>query len=75
MKIKTKQFVNKVGTDSSGKWIYYDRMDDLVSLVVEECILAVEKAKVSLVGTTYDKAILDTAKASAILEIKNAFKE
>ena len=32
-----KHFINQVGTDTSGKWISVDKMEQLTELIVEEC--------------------------------------
>ena len=75
MKEKTKELVNKVGTDTSGKWVYYDRIDDLVQLVVDECISACENASTKFAATTYDSDMIVTAKAMCIQAIISKFKE
>ena len=32
-----KQLINQVGTDTSGKWISVDKMEQLTKLIVQEC--------------------------------------
>ena len=75
MKEKTKELVNKVGTDTSGKWIYYDRLDDLIQLVVDECIISVNEAKMTFGGTTYDYYLANATKAVCIKSIQDKFNE
>lgn len=36
-KLRIQQLVQQVGTDTSGKWISTDRMDQLTELIVTEC--------------------------------------
>ena len=37
-KLRIQQLVQQVGTDTSGKWINVDRMDQLAELIVTECV-------------------------------------
>lgn len=74
MREKTKELVEKVGTDTSGKWVYYDRLDELVQLVVDECINSCENADIKFGATTYDRDIILTAKALCVQSIQNRFK-
>jgi len=32
-----KELVNQVGTDTSGKWMSVDKIDQLAELIVQEC--------------------------------------
>lgn len=32
-----KQLINRVGTDTSGKWISVDKMEQLTEMIIEEC--------------------------------------
>lgn len=75
MREKTKELVAKIGTDTSGKWIYHDRIDDLIQLVVAECIIAVEEASKSATYTTYDAGVAASISARAIIAIQDKFKE
>lgn len=36
-KLRIQQLIQQVGTDTSGKWISTDRMDQLAELIVTEC--------------------------------------
>ena len=38
MEAKLQELVNQIGTDVSGKWISVDRIDQLVNLIVKECM-------------------------------------
>ena len=38
MKEQIKELVQRVGTDTSGKWISVDKIDELVRLAVSECV-------------------------------------
>jgi hypothetical protein len=35
--MKIKEFIDKVGTDVSGKWVYIDNVELLSELIVNEC--------------------------------------
>lgn len=37
-KLRIQQLVQQVGTDTSGKWINVDRMDQLAEMIVTECV-------------------------------------
>lgn len=37
------QLVQQVGTDTSGKWISIDRMDQFVELIVKDCVQVCDK--------------------------------
>jgi len=75
MKEKTKELVNKVGTDTSGEWIYYDRLDDLIQLVVDECIISVNEAKMTFGGTTYDYDLANATKEACVNAITSKFSK
>ena len=38
METKLQNLVQQVGTDVSGKWIAVDKIDQLVNLIVRECM-------------------------------------
>ena len=38
METKLQNLVSQIGTDVSGKWISVDRIDQLVNLIVKECM-------------------------------------
>lgn len=75
MKNKTKEIVEKLGTDISGKWMSTDKMDMFTEEIVSECILAIEQTRLDCVRTTYDKDIGDSTKARCIQAIIMKFRE
>jgi hypothetical protein len=74
MKEKTRVLVDRVGTDVSGKWIAIDKMESLVSLVVEECVTAVNNSPRHSAYTTYDLELIDNMLSVAINNINKSFK-
>lgn len=42
MNERVKELVEKVGTDSSGKWVSTDKMEEYTKLVIAECVKIIE---------------------------------
>ena len=38
-----KELINKVETDVSGKWVYFDNMELFAKLIIQDCIEIVKK--------------------------------
>ena len=75
MKNKTKQIAEKIGLGVCGKWMSASKLDMFTEEIVNECVLAIEEAKVNFVNTTYDKDVSDSTKAKCIQAIIMKFKE
>lgn len=75
MKNKTKQIAEKIGLGVCRKWMSVSKLDMFTEEIVNECIKAVEEAKIANVYTTYDKDVSDSTKAHCIQAIIMKFKE
>jgi hypothetical protein len=51
-----KELVNQVGTDTSGKWMSVDKIDQLAELIVQECRTALRPELRDMIsrGQAYD---------------------
>jgi len=51
-----KELVNRVGTDTSGKWMSVDKIDQLAELIVQECRTALRPELRDMIsrGQAYD---------------------
>ena len=71
MEEKIKEIIKRVGTDISGKWISIDQAHKFAQIMVEECLVAVDKTDKHHVHTSFDQdMVLFTIEKS-----KKAIKE
>ena len=73
MSITTKEIVEKVGTDISGKWIATEKADAIIKLAVDECILAVQNTPKHCAYTTFQESIVDCTIEMSVQSIKQHF--
>lgn len=69
----TKEIIEKVGTDTSGKWIATEKAYTIAELVVAECILAVENTPKHCAYTTFQESIVDCTVDMSVQSIKQHF--
>jgi hypothetical protein len=58
MEEKIKEIINRVGTDVSGKWMSMDQAKKFAEIMVEECLVAIDKTNTSHVYTTFDQGMV-----------------
>ena len=69
----TKEILEKVGTDISGKWIATEKADTIIKLAVAECIVAVENTGKQCAFTTHDLGTVDCTIEKSVQSIKQHF--
>ena len=55
MNEKINDMINKAGTDVSGKWMSLEQAKKLAEVMVEECLIAVDKTDKQHIYTTFDQ--------------------
>lgn len=71
MEEKIKEIIKRVGTDISGKWMSIDQAKKFAQIMVEECLVAVDKTDKHHVHTSFDQDMV----LSTIEKSKKAIKE
>lgn len=71
MEEKIKEIIKRVGTDISGKWISIDQAKKFAEVMVEECLVAIDKTDKHHVYTSFDQDMV----LSTIEKSKKAIKE
>lgn len=71
MNKKLKQLIEEVGTDSSGKWMRIDQVENLYNRMTDECLSAIGNTNQHHVHTTFDKGLVE----ATIYKSKQAVKE
>jgi hypothetical protein len=69
----TKEIIEKVGTDCSGKWIATEKANIIIELAVAECITAVKNTPKHCAYTTYDLGTVDCTIEKSVQSIKQHF--
>lgn len=70
-----KKLIDRVGTDSSGKWISIDKAEELVKLTVTECLSAINHTNRHHVYTTYDQQMVAATIVKSKEAVKNHFRD
>ena len=73
MNRKAKELIEKVGTDTSGRWISTDQAEILVEATIEECITAVKNTPKHCAYTTHDLGTVDCTIDKSVQSIKQHF--
>jgi hypothetical protein len=73
MNRKAKELIQKVGTDTSGRWVSTDQAEVLVELTMKECILAVQNTGKQCAYTTHDLGTVDCTIEKSVQSIKQHF--
>ena len=53
-----KDLINKVGTDTSGKWFSVDKIEDLTKLILDECCAVMSNETIMHDGYGYGQGML-----------------
>lgn len=73
MNEKLKQLIEQVGTDSSGKWMRIDQVENFYELITHECLTALDNTNQHHAYTTFDKDLIQTTINKSKIAIKNHF--
>lgn len=58
MNNKIQELIKRAGTDSSGKWISIDNVEELIKTVIAECYVAIDNTNTHHIYTTFDEGLV-----------------
>lgn len=68
---KIQELIEQAGTDTSGKWMSIDNVQEFAKMLITECYIAIENTNTSHVYTTFDEGQFKTT----ISKSKDAIKQ
>jgi len=69
-----KNIIESVGTDSSGRWVSINDVEDIVIKTVEECVLLVKTTPTHCAITTHDLSAVNCTIEKSIDKINKHFE-
>jgi len=71
--MNSKELLTRIATDTSGKWISVDKLDQIIQIIAQESVDVVTDTPKHCAFTTYDLGTVECTVQKSVLALKEKF--
>jgi len=71
--MNSKELLTRIATDTSGKWISIDKLDQIIQIIAQESVDIVTDTPKHCAFTTYDLGTVECTIQKSVLALKEKF--